>query len=706
MARATSRQSSATPGTRTTTLAYDSRRKVAALTDPLGRITAFTYDQIGRPTSITASGGRRVALSWDVGSNVTSVTPPDREAHAFTYTPVDLAASYDPPAPDATAEPGANGWKTNATYDLDRRPVVVTDAEGRTLRMVYDTSGRPARAELPDSRAIAYGYDPDTGQLAEIAGPDGTALAMSWDGALPLGATWTGTVTGSVEVTWDDDFRLVSRRVNGNNETAFSYDADGFLTGAGPVALARDPASGFLNGTAVGAVTDSYTYDSYGDVAAHAASVAGAGDPIYAVTIDRDDLGRIRAMRETVQGEAVDMAYAYDEAGRLASATEDGAPAASWTYDANGNRTSETTPAGTIAASYDGQDRLVAYGDSTYTFGAAGQLAGKTGPEGTAGYVYDVLGNLRAVSLPGGTEIAYEVDGSGRRIAKKVDGVRERAWLYQDALEPVAELDGAGAVVSIFVYASRHHVPDAMIRGGTTYRLLSDPRGSVRLVVDAATGAVAQRLDYDAWGRVVADTNPGFQPFGFAGGLYDPDTGLVRFGARDYDAVVGRWTARDSIGFGGGDTNLFAYVGNDPVNRIDPSGYSPTPTPGPDPVPLPLPTPMPGCSLTSIWVCERPIDDPPYFLPSEVLPNHKYVCCDGENSRCYGHQDNNLAAGKEIPGEQNATGECEEKQVCLLERELKCNNPVSPCNAGTLTWNCRDWADWDGTSSCGFWAAP
>ncbi len=68
------------------------------------------------------------------------------------------------------------------------------------------------------------------------------------------------------------------------------------------------------------------------------------------------------------------------------------------------------------------------------------------------------------------------------------------------------------------------------------------------------------------------DTNPGFQPFGFAGGIYDPHTKLVRFGARDYDAETGRWTAKDPIGFGGGDTNLYGYVVNDPVDFIDLQG--------------------------------------------------------------------------------------------------------------------------------------
>ncbi|MBT8467102.1 MAG: hypothetical protein KJN97_00025, partial [Deltaproteobacteria bacterium] len=116
------------------------------------------------------------------------------------------------------------------------------------------------------------------------------------------------------------------------------------------------------------------------------------------------------------------------------------------------------------------------------------------------------------------------------------------------------------------------HVPDAMVKDGTRYLFVTDQVGSVRLVVNADTGAVVQRMDYDAWGNVTLDNNPGFQPFGFAGGLYDRDTKLVRFGARDYDPEVGRWTAKDPILFDGGQGNLYAYVGNDPINRVDPSG--------------------------------------------------------------------------------------------------------------------------------------
>jgi RHS repeat-associated protein len=111
-----------------------------------------------------------------------------------------------------------------------------------------------------------------------------------------------------------------------------------------------------------------------------------------------------------------------------------------------------------------------------------------------------------------------------------------------------------------------------VVPGGLTYRLVTDHLGSPRLVINTSDGSVAQRLAYDEFGRVTTDTNPGFQPFGFAGGLYDPDTGLVRFGARDYDPQTGRWTAKDPIRFVGGSLNLWVYSLNDPVNFFDPTG--------------------------------------------------------------------------------------------------------------------------------------
>ena len=178
-----------------------------------------------------------------------------------------------------------------------------------------------------------------------------------------------------------------------------------------------------------------------------------------------------------------------------------------------------------------------------------------------------------AVTLPNGKEIAYLVDGRNRRIGKQVNGTLVQGFLYQDSLRPIAELDGSNNVVSRFVYATRDNVPDYVIKGGRTYRIIADHLGSPRLVVDTAIGQIVQRMDYDAFGQVVFDDNPGFQPFGFAGGLYDPDTGLVRFGARDYDPRR-RWTVKDRMLFAGGDTNLYRYVLDDPVNWVDTRGLT------------------------------------------------------------------------------------------------------------------------------------
>jgi len=115
-------------------------------------------------------------------------------------------------------------------------------------------------------------------------------------------------------------------------------------------------------------------------------------------------------------------------------------------------------------------------------------------------------------------------------------------------------------------------VPSYMIKGGATYRIVSEPSGTVRLVVDVATGEIVQRLDYDPFGRVVLDTRPGFQPFGFKGGLYDPATGLVHARARDYDPNTGRWIEKDPTLFGGQNTNVYVYADGDPINRLDPDG--------------------------------------------------------------------------------------------------------------------------------------
>jgi len=143
--------------------------------------------------------------------------------------------------------------------------------------------------------------------------------------------------------------------------------------------------------------------------------------------------------------------------------------------------------------------------------------------------------------------------------------------LWHGLTRLLAVYDGTGNLKMRFEYASSR-MPVSVDVSGARYYLCYDQVGSLILVTDIS-GAIIKQVDYDIFGSILTDGNPAFEiPFGFAGGLLDYHTGLVRFGYRDYDPEVGQWTAKDPIFFDGGDTDLYGYVQNDPVNMIDPCG--------------------------------------------------------------------------------------------------------------------------------------
>jgi RHS repeat-associated protein len=395
-------------------------------------------------------------------------------------------------------------------------------------------------------------------------------LGYGYDGMLLKQVQSSGEVNGTVAFGYDSDFRVNSLSVNGD-AVAFGYDNDSLLTSAGAETLTRNVQNGLLTGSTLGSTTTTLGYNTFGELGSAEAKFSTTSLFKEQFTL-RDKLGRIKTKVETVQGVTHTYQYGYDLAGRLESVDRDGLRISTYGYDSNGNRLSKNGTQG----SYDAQDRMLSYGSSTFTYTANGELDSKTDPSGVTDYDYDVLGNLRRVALPTGQVIEYVIDGQNRRVGKKVDGTLVQGLLYQDQLEPVAELDGSGAVVIRFVYGTKAHVPDYLVKGGVTYRIVSDYLGSVRLVVNTTDGTIAQRMGYDEFGIVVEDTNPGFQPFGYAGGIYDRDTGLTRFGARDYDPASGRWTAKDPIGFSSGSLNSYSYSGSNPASYIDATGLDAT----------------------------------------------------------------------------------------------------------------------------------
>jgi len=557
--------SGADPDQRSTSIGYNTAGYVSSITDALGRVEAFEYDAAGRVIRQTLTDGREVLYGYDSRGNLTSITPPGRPKHDFAYDALSQNDEYNPP------EVG-NGGGTQYAYNQDKQLSQITRPDNQTLSLVYDTAGRLATLKTPLGD-YGYDYHPTTGQLIQQTSPTGGKLDFGYSGALLTGVTFSGEVAGSVGYGYDNDFRISEISVNAANPVSYGYDNDSLLTQVGDLQFSRDSQNGLLTGSTLGVVTDNRSFNGFAETTQYQAKING--DNAYKAEYSYDKLGRIVQKIETIADDApVTHAYGYDAAGRLSS-VKIGAAETTYGYDSNGNR---TTINGATVGSYDDQDRLSNYNGASYAYTANGELKSKTEGGGTTHYQYDVLGNLRQVSFANGDKIDYAIDALDRRVGRKavIGGVAtEQRFLYQDDLKIVAELDGSNNVVSRFVYGTRVNVPDYMIKDGNTYRLVTDHLGSPRVVIDTATGAIAQRIEYDAWGKVLSDSNPGFQPFGFAGGLYDRQTGLVRFGARDYETETGRWTIKDPILFSGGDNNLFGYVFADPINIIDQDGMKP-----------------------------------------------------------------------------------------------------------------------------------
>jgi RHS repeat-associated protein len=216
------------------------------------------------------------------------------------------------------------------------------------------------------------------------------------------------------------------------------------------------------------------------------------------------------------------------------------------------------------------QDRIIRQGGVTYQFNADGQLTQR----GSDTFQYSSTGELLQATISGQT-ITYSYDGMRRWVAK-TDSTGAWQYLYGNIKNPfqlTAMREPAG--VLSYYYYDDNGMLFAFDKGGTRYYVATDQVGTPKVITDA-TGTVVKQMEFDSFGMWTVDSKPEFDmPVGFAGGIVDTRTTLVRFGYRDYEPGTGRWTAKDPIFFAGGQGNLFGYVQNNPINLTDPEGKFP-----------------------------------------------------------------------------------------------------------------------------------
>jgi RHS repeat-associated protein len=291
--------------------------------------------------------------------------------------------------------------------------------------------------------------------------------------------------------------------------------------------------------------------------------------------------GRIAAKHESVAGRASYFIYEYDDSGHLLRAWRDGKLSEEYAYDPKGARIASWNPRqGQWKYGYDDRGRLTSAGPWKFSYAGDGSLREAWTPELSFFLGYNQEGGLSRIVLPGGQVLRSESVAPGLPTEKYLDAVPAESLTWRSPLQLATYRDHRAGTRMQFHHTGQGRLPQAVTiqtpQGATNYLLGYDQVGSLKAVAamdGPHEGRVVKVMDYDAFGNILADTNPGlFMPLSFAGGLRDRFTGLVRFCHRDYDPTVGRFTAPDPLGDTGGDHDLYDYCVDEPVGSFDPSG--------------------------------------------------------------------------------------------------------------------------------------
>jgi RHS repeat-associated protein len=550
------------PDARSTTYGYDSRGWMTSATNAIGQVTKWNRDDMGRPVEQILPSGVSVAYGYDSGGRLSFLTPPGKAPHGMEYNAAGLGAKYEPPAVDGSSMAIAY------FYNKDRQLTQTRRGDSSWVQYDYDQAGRHTVTTSSLGEGLFNTYS--NGALVAVTLSNGPMLSLKYDGRLLMDEAWSGVVTAKVSRAYDSSFRIVSYSLNDQMVTDYSFDPDSLITRAGEMNFVRDAENGLPRSCELNNLNIEWDYNTFGELTNQTVRLQGQVLAHYSYL--RDKLGRLIAKTEAFDTTTHDWSYKYDAANRLARVIRDGVETATYQYDANGNRTSCHRGNVEFAGIYDAQDRLLRHGSANYEYNPLGELIRVSDALGDQAFTYDMAGNLRT-STQVGNLLEYVCDGLNRRCAVKRNGALSKAFVYQDARRVLAEFDAAGSVRSVFIHALNSDLPNYMAQGGTNYLIVGDHLGSARLVIDAVSGSVVQRLEFDEFGRTIEDTNPGFQPFGFAGGLKDNVSGLAHFGAREYDPDTGRFTSKDPARFAGGSLNVYTYALNSPASLSDPTGF-------------------------------------------------------------------------------------------------------------------------------------
>jgi len=364
--------------------------------------------------------------------------------------------------------------------------------------------------------------------------------------------------------------------VTGNQVTTYTHDVNNNLTnlqsGAANISWQYDR-SGRVTKTTLGGLTTDQTWDGAARLASRTHRTASGTQQSFAYSYDKNG-NRTSETRNLGTG-VESITYSYDADDRLTNVTHSDGRSETYTLDANGNRRTITR-----------SGYLSDNGVTTNTFDARGRIGQKQTPSGTVSYTWDAAGNLTQVQS-GGLTITYTWNAENQLIGIQQNGSQLANYRYTNGLRD--QVQSAGDTTRTvwsdgFAFLKQDHSGQTLTRtehAGIKALYLTSAYGNEVLLRDGldsvtgsfANGALQSRTDYSAWGEAT-QTGSTQSNHGYTGHLQD-DTGLIYARARYYDPSIGRFISRDPLE-GLLDSpitwNAYVYGNANPFYYVDPTG--------------------------------------------------------------------------------------------------------------------------------------